>query len=464
MLTFLIRRASLCAVLILSPLPVCADIVTDWNQIACDVFLRDTDYQNPGMASRSMAMMNLAMYDSLNVINPTHQPFYTHAAPMDEASAEAAAIQAAYRVLSSTYPSQQSYLHEKVEASLGMIPDDAAKANGIAFGNQVGNSIVAIRATDGFDNMVQYVPNGGVGRWEPDPLNPDQEAWGPQWGELDLFGLVDMEGLYPDRMPDLTSQEYTDAFNEVKELGALNSATRTEEQTEIALFWAYDRLGMGTPMRLYNDILRRLALDQGTDLMDNARLFAMSSTSVADAGIVAWDSKFEYDFWRPISGIRRADEDGNPDTEMDPDWEPLGAPGGTAPDGSTIDDFTPPFPTYLSGHASFGGALFRSLENFYGTDEMPFEIGSDEVPGKTRSFDRFSDASAENGRSRVYMGIHWNFDDTEARAMGVRVADEIAQSHFQPVPEPSGLTLASLALLLSMGVSRRRNVRLHRSV
>jgi hypothetical protein len=211
---------------------------------------------------------------------------------------------------------------------------------------------------------------------------------------------------------------------------------------------------MGTPMRMYNGILRTVAESQNSTLNDNARVFAISATAMADAGIVAWDSKFEYDFWRPISGIRRADEDGNPDTIADPDWEPLAAPGGIGPDGSVIPDFTPPFPTYVSGHASFGGALFESMTNFYGTDSMDFSVTSDELPGVVRDFTSFSQANEENGRSRVYLGIHWDFDDFIARDLGGEVADYLYDNHFQPVPEPSSGVLLVLGLTF-LGLRRR---------
>ena len=206
---------------------------------------------------------------------------------------------------------------------------------------------------------------------------------------------------------------------------------------------------MGTPMRMYNKILRSVAKVQGNDLFENARLFASASTAVVDAGIVAWDTKFTYDFWRPVTGIREADADGNPATLADPTWEPLGSPGGIRDDGTVIDDFTPPFPTYVSGHASFGGALFGSLAEFYGTDEISFSVTSEEMPSVVHSFDRFSDAMKENGRSRVYLGIHWDFDDFVARDLGGEVASFVSANHFQAVPEPGfgALTLVTLSLI-----------------
>jgi hypothetical protein len=231
----------------------------------------------------------------------------------------------------------------------------------------------------------------------------------------------------------MTSQEYTDAFNEVKSLGALNSSTRTAEQTETALFWAYDRPGMGPPPVIYNQSVSDIATQQGNDLVDNARLFAMTMMAQADAGVAAWDSKYVDNYWRPIAAIREADTDGNPLTEADPNWVPLGAPGD-----ETIADFTPPFPAYVSGHATFGAAVFSTLAQFYGGDEMHFTLSSGELPGVTRSFDSFSQAAAENARSRIYMGIHWNFDDTEGRLLGGKIADWVSENYFSVIPLLAG--------------------------
>ena len=433
------------------------DIVVDWNRIMADTIRADTVYQNPGMASRTMAMMNLAIYDAVNEIEPRYQPFYQHDPAPQGASAEAAGIQAAYRVLSSIYTDQQALLDSERANLLLTIPDGPAKTTGLKYGDQVGKHVVNLRADDGFDNIVNHIPSGEPGHWEPDPENPDQEAWGPLWGELSTFGIQNTDQFFPPEMPAMTSQQYTDAFNEVISLGAKESTTRTDEQTEIGLFWAYDRLGMGTPIVLFNQILRTIATNEGNDLLDNSKMFAMAATSMADAGITAWDSKFVYDFWRPISGIRRADEDENPDTSPDREWVPLGAPGGVAPDGTIINDFTPPFPTYVSGHASFGAAMFEALAEFYGTDAISFEVTSEELSGTVRSFDSLSAAAAENGRSRVYLGIHWFFDDTKGQEMGVDVSDYIAANYFQVIPEPtSGALLIGLLMIGSLARRRRR--------
>jgi hypothetical protein len=218
----------------------------------------------------------------------------------------------------------------------------------------------------------------------------------------------------------------------------VNSTVRTADQTEIGTFWGYDRGGLGPPPILYNHIAQTIALNENNTLEENARLFALLNVAQADAGIAAWETKYVYDLWRPIHAIREADTDGNPLTTAVPDWTPLGAPAGLAP------GFTPPFPAYVSGHATFGAAVFRSLANFFGTNSYEFDVRSDELPGVVRHFSSFSEAAEENGRSRIYLGIHYNFDDVYGRAMGDQIADYVHEHLFQPLAAPPVEILAGL--------------------
>jgi len=456
-----------------TPPTAASDVVLDWNAALADAMAANTDLQNPGYASRSMAMMNVAIHDSFAIVDGT-LPFYRYSGLDTLASApseRAAAASAAHAVLSAAYADQQAALDAALASTLGTIADGPAKSDGVALGRRVGQSVVDRRADDGFDASTQYTPTALPGRWAPDPVNPGQEAWGPGWGDLEPFAVATSAAFAP-APPALTSQKYADALHEVKALGAVDSTTRTAEQTEVGLFWAYDRVGMGTPMRLYSEVLQTIAEDRGNTEAQNAELFARAGVALADAGIVAWDSKFEHDLWRPVSGIRDADLDGNPMTEAMAGWTPLGAP-----DGEDLVGFTPPFPTYLSGHATFGGALFSTIELFYGTDDIAFTLASDELgfllkpeqagllddyglAGLTdaeRSFDSLGEAMIENGRSRVYLGIHWTYDDTVARQAGGRVAEAVFAGAFQSaiVPAP-GATAAGLAMLVVLGSRRRK--------
>ena len=446
------RLAFATLLLMLPPVAVKAEVVSEWNEIASLTLVANTDLQNPGMASRTMAMMNLAIYDSLAMTRTGGETFYSYGdvPRMPDASGAAAAATAAHAVLSATYPDQRSSLDAMLSASLSTLPSGTGKDLGVELGTSVGQSIVSYRENDGYDTMVEYIPTNEVGHWQPDPLNPGQEAWGPAWGSVKPFRLSSVSSFMPPPPPELTSPQYAAAFNEVKALGSLHGSTRTPEQTDIGKFWAYDRVGMGTPMRLYNQAMRNIAEEMGNSTEENAEMFAKAAVAMADAGIVAWNAKFEYDYWRPVTGIREADADGNMMTEADPDWVPLGAPD---PEGQ---NFTPPFPTYTSGHATFGAALFASIADFYGTDEIAFELSSDELDGMTRSFSSLSEAAAENGRSRVYLGIHWNFDDLVAQGTGQDVARFVSSQPFvSVVPEPMTGRLLMSALLLA-GYCRRR--------
>lgn len=225
----------------------------------------------------------------------------------------------------------------------------------------------------------------------------------------------------------------------MKELGSVDSTTRTADETEAGIFWAYDREGLGTPLSLYNDVIEVIARQEGNSLEENAALFAQTSVAMADAAIVAWHTKFDEEFWRPVTAIHDGELDGNPLTEEDDSWTALGAPDG----GDDIIGFTPQFPTYISGHATFGGALFGSLQEYYGTDDIAFDLSSNELSvlmenpeleaaygldldDAVRSFDSLSEAMAENGRSRVYLGIHFDFDDTVGQDVGQDVAASVS--------------------------------------
>jgi hypothetical protein len=272
------------------------------------------------------------------------------------------------------------------------------------------------------------MPGTAPGQWQPDPLNPTQQAWGPGEGMVKPFVVASSKQFLPPAPPALNSQAYADALNQVESLGALDSTTRTADQTQAAHFWAYDRVGMGSPMVLYDEAIATVAQQMGNTPEQNARLFALEGLANADAGFTAWETKYLYNLWRPISAIRRANEDGNPLTTADPNWKPLGAPG----DG-VVPDFTPPFPTYVSGHATFGAATFELLADFYGTDAVHFTLTSDELPGVTRSFNSFSQAAQENGMSRIYLGIHFSFDNIEGQVVGRNVADYVMTHALQPV-------------------------------
>ena len=222
--------------------------------------------------------------------------------------------------------------------------------------------------------------------------------------------------------------------------GVTTPTKRTQDQTEIGLFWAYDGTNqIGVPPRLYNQIARTIAIQKKNTELENARMFALINAAMADAGILCWGTKYHFNLWRPVLGIRRAGEDGNDLTNADTRWMPLGAPNSN---GGGMN-FTPGFPAYSSGHSTFGAALFRTLQHFYGRDDVPFTFVSDELNGVTtdehghvrpyapRSFTHLSEAAIENARSRIYLGIHWQFDADEGLRSGAAVGDHVYQTILQ---------------------------------
>jgi hypothetical protein len=377
------------------------------------------------LSSRTMAMVQAAMYDAVNGIDHFGS-VYLVSVPAGEAqgaSPEAAASEAAFDVLSSLIPQEQALYNATLTESLADVPDGAGKTAGLAVGDTVAAGILAARANDGSSVQVPYVPGTAPGQWRPTP--PDYSvAWGPSWGQVTPFAIPSAKQFLPPPPPALNSRAYASALNLTEVLGAKNSKVRTPQETQIGNFWAYDVAGMGPPPVLYNQVTQDVALQQHNTLDQDARLFALVDVAMGDAGIATWDAKYNYNLWRPITAIRDAKEDGNPATVADPTWTPLGSPG----DGVRAN-FTPNFPAYVSGHAAFGGALFTTLANFYGTDQMTFTIGSDEEPGTYETFKSFSAAAEQNGISRIYLGIHYIFDKTA----GITEGDAVGNYDYQHV-------------------------------
>lgn len=460
-----------------------ADIVSDWNATIRGMMQHDgtnaVNSANPGWSTRSIAMMNGAIYDTFQAMHRTHTPFMADMQAPAGASLDAAVNQAAYDILSHCYPGELTMLQGDFDARMALIPDSPAKTAGIALGQSIAHVYKTDRTDDGSADVVPYTPSTNPGEWRP---RPGQTVWGPGWGTVKPFAIPAtapfIDALPP--LPALDSPEYTAAYNEVKDYGALVSPSRTADQTAIGLFWAYDRATMGPPPVLFLRSLEAIAAAVGTEPEDNARMFAMASVAQADAAIAAWDAKFQYNLWRPIAGIQEGDRDGNDDTVADPSWQPLGAPGND-PSG-TADDFTPPFPAWTSGHATMGGAVFKSLELFFGTNdfaEADALYGNDEVTGTyaltsqeagsggTRVFHSFAhegvfalgsedSPDGENAASRLYLGVHWIMDQRDGVTLGHDIAGYVSANHFAAVPEPSTLAFAASALIVLGAVTWRR--------
>ncbi|HKQ76186.1 MAG TPA: chloroperoxidase [Blastocatellia bacterium] len=458
-----------------------------WNEIALKANGRDharlaplrPDQPGPVRTARAFAIVHIAIFDAYNAIVGGFES-YTGFRPIlsdtsstnlvegdidvdgtrRRASVDAAIIEAAAITLKALYPSQATDIENVRRVDLGSIPASTAKNNGIIIGRQAANAILSRRSNDGSNHPepefavdlngdgVVYTPNPAFGKWRRDPVSTTPQnpglALGALWGRLVRpFVILSAGQFRPVSPPALSSAAYAAAFNEVKRLGGDGVTTptaRTADQTIAGIYWGYDGTPfVGTPNRLYNQITVQIAQQMGTSGIRLARLLALVNVAMADAGLVCWEAKYREEFWRPVTGIRAGNIDSNLNTIGDPNFVPLGSPASN----TNGPNFTPPFPAYTSGHATFGGALFQVMRRFYLTDGIAFNFISDEFNGITRDiqgrvrplvlrhFASLTAAEEENGQSRIYLGVHWSFDKTEGIKQGRRVGDFIFNNSFR---------------------------------
>ena len=405
-----------------------ANEVTKWNNIAVNTVLAQPPITSaPPAAAVFVAMVQGAVYGAVNAIERHQRPYLvTRRFPM--ASMDAAAATAAFRVLDALFPAQHAMLQAEYDASLAAIPTGSLKDTGVRVGQAAADAMLA----EGHDGR-QVLPcafAAGAGVWQPLAGPTGAPLCDPSpWVANGVTFMVESasqfrtDGPYP-----LTSAAYAADFNEVKELGSLNSTTRTLEQSHIAVFW------QSNPAANYNGVARRLAEEQSLGVTDSAVLFAMLDLTAADAIINCWNDKYYWNFWRPITAIREADIDDNPATVADPDWKPLFDPSldsSIAGVGPAL--ITAPYPDHPSGATCYGSASMHALQSFFGTDEMRFYVTSSRFPGEQRYFDRFSDVPKQLIEARIWNGLHFRNADVQAANLGREVERYIHVHHFASV-------------------------------
>jgi hypothetical protein len=386
-----------------------ADTVLDWNVIA----LRTTAAApfNPPVESRNLAIVHAAMFDAVNSIIGDYHSYAVEFDPPKGASPEAAAAAAAHFVLVKLYSSQQATLDSAYAASLAGIPDGSGKSSGIRVGETVAEQVLALRADDGAEGAIvaPYTPGSRPGDWIPTPP-AFHSALDPGWGTVRPFFLCEGSQFRPGPPPTLTSLQYTRDFNEIKEIGSLTSGTRTQQQTDLAHFW------VSTAPQNWNSAARQVVIAKVLTLSQNARLFALLNLAGADAFIASWDAKFTYNQWRPVTAIRAADTDGNPNTIADPAWTPLLV--------------TPPFPDYIAGHTTYAGAAKEVLEATFGTNpRVTMALTSATAPGLVETYTTFEDIADGVVDARVWGGIHWRTSSVRGERVGEQIG-RFAISHF----------------------------------
>jgi hypothetical protein len=439
-----------------------ADVVDDWNTMLLQTLAGIGQAATPTGNSRSLAIVSVSMYEAANSITQSYSSYLpTYQSYSGNVSAEAAAAQAARDSIVSLYGSYNitlggqtnqnvtTYADALLNTHLNTYAADSAiRSASTALGAQSAAAVLAHRANDGFYAADTYVPQtvGTPGAWQPGTI---VGAWGAtttgsflqaQAGYMTPWGMTSGSQFRAAPPPALGSAEYAAAFNEVKSLGSLTSSTRTADQTNVAHHWV-DGPGTESPPGHWNYIAQ--SVSAGIDFDDKTRLFALLNISNADAAIATWETKRYYDLWRPMQGIAQADIDGNAATLQDTSW------GALLP--------TPSFPAYTSGHSAFSQSSADILELYFGTDNVAFTStshnGNLAVNQRDRSFTSFEAAADEAGMSRIYGGIHWQFDNEAGQQLGSAVAQNTFNTLLLPVPEPSG---ALLAMLSGLGLLMRR--------
>lgn len=437
--------------------------------------------QGPVRNARAFAMTQLAVFDAVNAFKNKFRPYNNIGRAGNGASKNAAIAYTAHDVLVFLYPNQKSRLDQLLAADISNISNDGVSPTAIAGGRTIGQAsataMINLRNNDGSNhseptfgggglvannsNVAYQYPgqsgltvNGGqtaAPAWTPDPIGVTSTggqrlvALGGRWGNVRPFVLTSGNQFRIAPPPAPNTTEFGTAFQEVLAIGASSDtagSTATAATKFIGNFWGYDGAPLlGTPPRLYNQIAVKVANDQGLrNVEDYARYLALINSAMGDAGVGAWDSKYFYNYWRPVTGIPRAAEDGDATTDALASWKPVGA---SVINSDHPELFTPPFPAYPSGHATFGGALFQVMRSFF-PNNTRFTFTSDEynglgvdpngtprplVPVRYRSFQQ---AQQENGQSRIYNGVHWQYDNTGGQSMGVNIGNYTVANALTP--------------------------------
>lgn len=455
------------------------DAILFWNAVALECNRFDhtgvtaaRNQRGPTLSSRALAIIHIAMHDAYVLarrgmgsppaandayLPVGNRPAYSHdgsATTYVTASATAAAASVA---LLDLYPTQSGRINDAFAA----FSTAGADAAGHRFGEEIGRAVLRLRADDGAAAAnAAHMDSASYGAHREDPLNRGQGFLGVRYGSVRPFAVSRWheQAAYPA----IDGPEYLADHREVRTKGAhvgYADLDRSPTETLIGIYWAYDGVKeIGTPPRQYNQVVRTISERVGLTEEQNARLFLLVNLAMADAGVHAWFWKYHYDLWRPVVGMREFDRAMGPagvaggvalDADCDPFWRPLGAPKTNCPD-EKVRSFTPPFPAYPSGHATFGAAAFHVARRYLasvskatiapdGSDDVAFDFVSDEMNGSAidpddtvrtrhlRHFDGLHQAIYENSVSRIYLGVHWRFDGTGAQdALGaVKATDKV---------------------------------------
>ena len=408
---------ALCAACVLAFVPrTQADIIDDWNNAALDAIRLSRTA--PPVATRQLAILHAAIFDAANGIARKYEPFMVTGKVLPAAHMETAIAAAGHTALTALFTNEASRatFDQLLVRTMAGKGKKQPRKWAYSWGKHVANTILQSRSTDGWNTPAPYTGDVTVpGVWRPTISFGGivRPALLPGWGNVRPFVMTTGNQFRPEPPPALDSAQYAAELNEVKAYGAATGSSRTEDQTEIANFWA-NGAGTATPPGHWNVIAQ--IVSGHVPLIDKALLFATLNAALADAAISCWDCKYSFNLWRPITAVREADTDGNDATDPDPSWTPL------------LE--TPPFPEYTSGHSTFSGAAAAVLATFFGTDEISFTVGSDFIE-ETRTFTSFSHAAEESAWSRLYGGIHFTSGNFRGLASGYALGQHCAERMFR---------------------------------
>jgi|RhiMethySRZTD1v2_1073278.scaffolds.fasta_scaffold108605_2 hypothetical protein len=384
---------------------VCADVITDWNEKAV-AFV--TPRMTPPAAQRAVAIVQVAMFDAVNAIEPRYRPYLVQLPAPSTASKEAAAAAAAGAALQHLVPQLEKEVSDAVAAYLGTIADGDAKSDGVKLGTAVAARILEARGGDGANAADSYRPQTRPGVYVPTSLTV-----GSAWPNLRPFAMTGPAQFRPQPPIALASAQWAADYNEIKDLGSRTSTQRSARQTEDARFWLI------TGPQSTDPIARQLVAANRMNLVDSARFMALSAVALADAYVAVLDAKYHYEFWRPITAIRNGDNDDNPATERDATWQPI--------------DNTPMHPEYPCAHCIGSAALGAVVETVLGSADVPeIAMTSPTAPGVTHRWTNLRVYAAEVSNARIWAGFHYRFSTVVGADMGRKLGEYVARTVMQP--------------------------------
>jgi len=405
-----IRSVLAAVVLTTTTPPAFANVITDWDEMAVLAVtpMAALNGTSPYAAIRLLGMVHIAMFDTVNSIERRYRPYLVQLPADPTTSKDAAAAVAAATVLTTIDDKTAGDIKRALAAYLAPIPDGSPKSDGIKLGESVAARLLEARAHDGSSAPDAYRPRTAPGVYVPTAITLSS-----MWPDMKPFAMTTGSQFRPVAPISLNTEEWARDYNEIKDYGGHNSTKRTSQQTETARFWI-------NPLTGYQPFLRQLVTAKQMNVADSARFMALVVVGLNDAIIAVLDAKYHYNFWRPITAIRNGDIDGNPATDRDATWQPIGP--------------TPMHPEYPCSHCIQSGAVAGVVRAVLGTEDFPeVELTNPALPGVVHHFTNATGMTEEVENARIWAGFHYRFSTRVGTQMGLQIGDYVVKTTMQPV-------------------------------